>query len=94
MWPRANVDIYVHMEFELPERFYSPESMGAFQHVRRDVDLFELLTYTAGLFTFPKIIARIFMDKSSAWLIFQFKDCEQFSDFCCQIEEEKQGGRN
>lgn len=86
MWPRANVDIYVHMEFELPERFYSPRVMGAYQCVRRDIEMREFIQYICNLNTFPKIVARVFMDCGDSWLVFQFKDSEQFSDFCSQIE--------
>jgi len=85
MWPRKNVDLYVHIEYELPDRFYAPTTMGPYQCICRKLSIQELIEYVNKLTTFPNIMARVFMP--DAWLLFKFKDYEQFEDFCDQIEE-------
>jgi len=86
MWPRKNVDLYVHIEFELPDRFYCPLTMGPYQCLNRSTPIPELTEYIGGLSTFPNIVARIQMDGGTSWLVFLFKDFEQLDDFCRQID--------
>jgi len=88
MWPHKNIDFYVHLEFELPERFYAkkePLSMGAYLRISRGVKLDKLVTYIGGLTTFPNILARIFIEKEGTWMVIQLRDLEQLDDFCKQI---------
>jgi hypothetical protein len=89
MWPRKYVEFYVHMEFELPERFYAERFWGAYQCIQPKCKLNVLTNYVSKLLTFPDILARVFYPMCpDIWLSFSFKDMEQLEDFCKQIEEE------